>query len=70
MLRISLIVGYIQAWKRQQDDGGGQFIRVAQLEDGQAVRAVTFSPDGSIFALGSNSKVVRICAFPNDSQLR
>lgn len=31
------------------------------LEDAQAIRSVAFSPDGSFFAVGSNSKVLRMC---------
>lgn len=42
----------------------GQFVKLAQLEDAQAIRAVTFHPSGNIFALGSNSKTVRLCAYP------
>ena len=47
-----------------------QFIPVASLEDAQAIRTVTFHPAGNLFAVGSNSKVLRICEFPNISDLR
>ncbi|XP_029355904.1 WD repeat-containing protein 47-like isoform X1 [Echeneis naucrates] len=61
-----------------QDDSGGsatrnaqelvksktQFIKLSQLEDTQAVRAVAFHPSGRLYAVGSNSKTLRVCAYP------
>lgn len=46
-----------------------QFIPVASLEDAQAIRTVTFHPAGNLFTVGSNSKVLRICEFPDISNL-
>ena len=48
------------------DDGDDQDIPlryspVALLEDPQAVRAVAFHPGGGIYAIGANSKMLRIC---------
>uniref|UniRef100_A0A3B3CKY4 WD repeat domain 47 n=1 Tax=Oryzias melastigma TaxID=30732 RepID=A0A3B3CKY4_ORYME len=40
------------------------FVRVSQLEDTQAVRAVAFHPSGALYAVGSNSKTLRVCAYP------
>ncbi|TNM87914.1 hypothetical protein fugu_006135 [Takifugu bimaculatus] len=40
------------------------FVRVHQLEDTQAVRAVAFHPSGALYAVGSNSKTLRVCAYP------
>uniref|UniRef100_A0A665X0E8 WD repeat domain 47 n=1 Tax=Echeneis naucrates TaxID=173247 RepID=A0A665X0E8_ECHNA len=34
------------------------------LEDTQAVRAVAFHPSGRLYAVGSNSKTLRVCAYP------
>ncbi|KAM8889010.1 WD repeat-containing protein 47-like [Synchiropus picturatus] len=42
-----------------------QFVKVSQLEDTQAVRAVAFHPSGSLYAVGSNSKTLRVCAYPD-----
>uniref|UniRef100_A0A8C6S8G5 WD repeat domain 47b n=1 Tax=Neogobius melanostomus TaxID=47308 RepID=A0A8C6S8G5_9GOBI len=42
-----------------------QFIRLTQLEDTQALRAVAFHPSGSLYAVGSNSKTLRVCAYPD-----
>ncbi|XP_075896782.1 WD repeat-containing protein 47-like isoform X1 [Nelusetta ayraudi] len=42
-----------------------QFVRVHQLEDTQAVRAVAFHPSGALYAVGSNSKTLRVCAYPD-----
>lgn len=40
------------------------FVPVHTLEDTQAVRAVAFHPSGSLYAVGSNSKTLRVCAYP------
>ncbi|XP_029989102.1 LOW QUALITY PROTEIN: WD repeat-containing protein 47-like [Sphaeramia orbicularis] len=42
-----------------------QFVKVSQLEDTQAVRAVAFHPSGSLYAVGSNSKTLRVCSYPD-----
>uniref|UniRef100_A0AAQ5Z377 CTLH domain-containing protein n=1 Tax=Amphiprion ocellaris TaxID=80972 RepID=A0AAQ5Z377_AMPOC len=48
--------------------GGGRLnefhLNVHSLEDTQAVRAVAFHPSGSLYAVGSNSKTLRVCAYP------
>ncbi|KAJ6658380.1 hypothetical protein lerEdw1_020084 [Lerista edwardsae] len=41
-----------------------QFICINTLEDTQAVRAVAFHPSGTLYAVGSNSKTLRVCAYP------
>ncbi|XP_011614739.1 WD repeat-containing protein 47 [Takifugu rubripes] len=40
------------------------FVPVHTLEDTQAIRAVAFHPSGSLYAVGSNSKTLRVCAYP------
>ncbi|KAM9848883.1 WD repeat-containing protein 47-like [Aulostomus maculatus] len=55
------------ATRTAQEPGGKsktQFIKLSQLEDTQAVRAVAFHPSGSLYAVGSNSKTLRVCAYP------
>ncbi|EDO43418.1 predicted protein [Nematostella vectensis] len=42
-----------------------RFRTIALLEDLQAIRAVAFHPTGKLFAIGSNSKILRICASPD-----
>ncbi|XP_061682028.1 WD repeat-containing protein 47-like isoform X2 [Syngnathoides biaculeatus] len=42
-----------------------QFVKVNQLEDTQALRSVAFHPSGSLYAVGSNSKTLRVCAYPD-----
>ena len=37
------------------------------VEDQQAIRAVDIHPSGSCFVVGSNSKCLRICAYPPNS---
>ena len=38
------------------------FYTVATLEDVQAIRAIAFHPSGDLFAVGSNSKTLRVCS--------
>ncbi|XP_075473187.1 WD repeat-containing protein 47 isoform X1 [Ascaphus truei] len=42
-----------------------QFSCLTTLEDTQAIRAVAFHPSGSLYAVGSNSKTLRVCAYPD-----
>ncbi|XP_014784928.1 WD repeat-containing protein 47 isoform X7 [Octopus bimaculoides] len=52
--------------KRQvPSDNKLHYVPVTFLEDVQAVRAVAFHPSGLFYAVGSNSKVLRICSFPD-----
>ncbi|MGH0139530.1 UNVERIFIED_CONTAM: hypothetical protein FKN15_022119 [Acipenser sinensis] len=41
-----------------------QFVAINTMEDTQAVRAVAFHPSGALYAVGSNSKTLRVCAYP------
>lgn len=41
-----------------------RFFAVSTLEDVQAIRCAEFHPGGKLFAVGSNSKTLRICAYP------
>lgn len=50
--------------------GRPRFITVTTLEDVQAVRCAEFHPEGNLYAVGSNSKTLRICAYPKLSDLR
>ncbi|XP_025114026.1 WD repeat-containing protein 47-like isoform X6 [Pomacea canaliculata] len=61
--------------KGQGAGGGGsggkpRFVAVTSLEDVQAIRTVAFHPSGNFYAVGSNSKTLRICAFPHVENLR
>jgi hypothetical protein len=47
-----------------------QYVKVNQLEDTQAVRAVAFHPSGALYAVGSNSKTLRVCAYPESLPAR
>lgn len=46
-----------------------QFLPFNRLEDTQAIRAVDFHPSGQVYAVGSNSRALRICAYPAASEL-
>uniref|UniRef100_A0A0K0F7G0 WD repeat-containing protein 47 n=1 Tax=Strongyloides venezuelensis TaxID=75913 RepID=A0A0K0F7G0_STRVS len=41
------------------------FIPVCKYEDSQAIRAVAFHPSGKFFAVGTNSKQLHICRYPD-----
>ncbi|CAF3551445.1 unnamed protein product [Rotaria sordida] len=41
------------------------FIPLASVEDVQAIRAIDVHPSGKYFAVGSNSKMLRICGYPD-----
>ncbi|KAG1668707.1 WD repeat-containing protein 47 [Nymphon striatum] len=45
-------------------DNKPKFIPVTSLEDVQAIRAAAFHPSGKLYAIGSNSKTLRICGHP------
>lgn len=47
-----------------------RFLAVTALEDVQAVRCAEFHPSGRFYAVGSNSKTLRICAYPKLADLR
>ena len=48
-----------------------RFVAVTQLEDSQAIRAVAVHPgSGDTYAIGTNSKALYICNFPDISNLR
>lgn len=49
---------------QQEDKSKKQFVCINTLEDTQAVRAVAFHPSGNLYAVGSNSKTLRVCAYP------
>lgn len=50
--------------------GRPRFIAVTTLEDVQAVRCAEFHPGGQLYAVGSNSKTLRICAYPKLADVR
>ncbi|XP_038650736.1 WD repeat-containing protein 47-like isoform X1 [Scyliorhinus canicula] len=51
--------------KDEENDGTRkQFIAINTLEDTQAIRAVAFHPSGTLYAVGSNTKTLRVCAYP------
>uniref|UniRef100_A0A4W5Q7R2 WD repeat domain 47b n=1 Tax=Hucho hucho TaxID=62062 RepID=A0A4W5Q7R2_9TELE len=49
----------------QMEKSKAQFVAVNSLEDTQALRAVAFHPTGTLYAVGSNSKTLRVCAYPD-----
>uniref|UniRef100_A0A672RUD6 WD repeat domain 47 n=1 Tax=Sinocyclocheilus grahami TaxID=75366 RepID=A0A672RUD6_SINGR len=49
----------------EKDKSKAKFVMVNTLEDTQAVRAVAFHPTGTLYAVGSNSKMLRVCAYPD-----
>ncbi|XP_014226376.1 WD repeat-containing protein 47 isoform X1 [Trichogramma pretiosum] len=51
-------------------NGRPRFVAVTALEDVQAVRCAEFHPQGKLYAVGSNSKTLRICAYPKLHDVR
>ncbi|KAL3998094.1 WD domain G-beta repeat family protein [Acanthocheilonema viteae] len=47
-----------------------QFVPVCRYEDVQAIRTVAFHPTGRFFALGTNSKQMLICKYPDLRKFR
>ena len=41
-----------------------RFMPINSLEDVQAIRCAEFHPSGRLYAVGSNSKTLRLCAYP------
>ena len=54
----------------QSDQPIDLFVPVNTLEDTQAIRAVAFHPAGGLYAVGSNSKTLRVCAYPDTLETR
>lgn len=54
----------------QGDKAKNLFVPVHSLEDTQAIRAVAFHPSGALYAVGSNSKTLRVCAYPETLDTR
>ncbi|CEF67929.1 WD40 repeat and LisH dimerisation motif domain and CTLH, C-terminal LisH motif domain and WD40/YVTN repeat-like-containing domain and WD40-repeat-containing domain-containing protein [Strongyloides ratti] len=48
-----------------QSQNSIHFIPVCKYEDSQAIRAVAFHPSGKFFAIGTNSKQLHICRYPD-----
>ncbi|XP_068733757.1 WD repeat-containing protein 47-like isoform X2 [Montipora capricornis] len=48
--------------KHKELSSDTNFYTVATLEDVQAIRAIAFHPSGDLFAIGSNSKALRVCS--------
>jgi hypothetical protein len=53
----------------QQNSQQVQFVPLCRYEDTQAIRAVAFHPSGRYFAIGTNSKQLLICKYPNTKKL-
>lgn len=56
--------------KRSNVAGPPRFLPVCSFEDVQAIRCAEFHPNGRIFAVGSNSKTLRVCQYPQMTDLR
>uniref|UniRef100_A0A1I7WS08 WD_REPEATS_REGION domain-containing protein n=1 Tax=Heterorhabditis bacteriophora TaxID=37862 RepID=A0A1I7WS08_HETBA len=47
-----------------------KFVPICRYEDSQAIRAVAFHPTGRYFAVGTNSKQMHICKYPDVRKFR
>ncbi|KAA0191813.1 hypothetical protein HAZT_HAZT001672 [Hyalella azteca] len=55
-----------QKCSKEDADNKPRFMAVTRLEDAQAVRCAEFHPSGLWYAVGSNSKTLRVCQYPPD----
>ena len=46
------------------------FLPICTIEDQQAIRAVDVHPSGNFYVVGSNSKCLRICPYPNLNNIK
>src|SRR5688572_18290998 len=51
-------------------DARPKFVAATSLEDVQAIRTAEFHPQGKFYAVGSNSRTLRICAYPTLTDVR
>ncbi|KAL5107852.1 WD repeat-containing protein 47 [Taenia crassiceps] len=57
--------------ERENNDGPPpQYLPITVLDDTQPIRSITFHPLGTFYAVGSNSKTLRVCRFPVISSVR
>lgn len=47
-----------------------KFVELVRIEDPQVIRTAAFHPDGQVFAVGSNSKVLCVCHYPSPTEIR
>lgn len=60
----------LDASNGSSNGGRPRFVPVTALEDVQAVRCAEFHPHGKLYAVGSNSKTLRICSYPKLHDVR
>ncbi|VDM17417.1 unnamed protein product [Hydatigera taeniaeformis] len=60
--------GYTE--KEKNDEPPPQYLPITVLEDTQPIRSIAFHPLGTFYAVGSNSKTLRVCRFPDIGSLR
>lgn len=46
------------------------FVELIRIEDTQVIRAAAFHPGGHLYAVGSNSKVLRVCRYPSEAKAK
>ncbi|CAG2169121.1 unnamed protein product [Oppiella nova] len=63
---------YRSALSESSDFSGRKphFVPITRLDDAQAIRAAEFHPNGQLYAIGSNSKTLRLCGYPKSHELR
>lgn len=53
----------------QSDNLVNQYKPFYELQDSHPMRAVCFHPEGDVFVVGSNSKTLKICKYPDEAEL-
>lgn len=54
--------------EEEEDAPFHSFVPLVRVEDAQVIRAVDVHPSGAYFAVGSNSKILRVCVYPTSVQ--
>ena len=47
-----------------------QFLPICVIEDSQAIRTIDIHPSGNFYVVGTNSKQLRVCAYPSLDDIR
>lgn len=47
-----------------------QFVPLSRYEDSQAIRTVSFHPSGRYYLIGTNSKAMLMCRYPNIRKMK
>lgn len=56
--------------KNQTSKVSPKFVEITRVEDDQVIRSVAFHPNGHLYVVGSNSKILRVCRYPMEDEVK